>query len=231
MINHELQAFERCPLRFPIGTILDPYRWLNDPEAEETQVYVYEKQNEIFKPFLDSWEQPMQNQDVLYVQNSLEDEPKVFLDPTALSKDGTIALPKWIGLNQAEGEGRQHRRGLPGDAPTHQVTASWAKDNIGFFYARYPVVDGKVDGSETVANENQKLYFPRGGDSQGKDVLIVEFPEEPSWRSMPEVSKQVGIFRQHHSKVGLCEGVHQVRLHYQRGKHVLIQPCGHNGHI
>lgn len=219
-------------------TIPDPYRWLEDPDAEETQAYV-EKQNEISKPFLDSceqwkilnekltkrWNYPkyscpfkhgsryfffmntgLQNQDVLYVQNSLEDEPKVFLDPNALSKDGTIALVGSrfsddgslfaYGLSQSGSDWTKlkvRNVSTGEDFPetlehTKFVTASWAKDNKGFFYARYPVVDGKADGSETAANENQKLYFHRVGDSQDKDVLIAEFPEEPSWRLMPEVS-------------------------------------------
>lgn len=218
--------------------IPDPYRWLEDPDSEETQAYV-EKQNKISQPFLETcdewkklnekltkrWNYPkyscpfkhgnryfffmntgLQNQDVLYVQNSLEDEPKVFLDPNSLSKDGTIAL---VGSRFSD-DGNLFAYGLSQsgsdwtklkvrdvntgeDYPetlehTKFVTASWTKDNKGFFYARYPVVEGKADGSETAANENQKLYYHRIGDAQDKDVLIAEFPEEPSWRLMPEVS-------------------------------------------
>lgn len=50
------------------------------------------------------------------------------------------------------------------------------------YFQRYPDQDGKTDGSETVKNENQKLYYHRIGDPQEKDVLVVEFPENPSWR-------------------------------------------------
>ncbi|XP_035781675.1 prolyl endopeptidase-like [Anopheles albimanus] len=218
--------------------IADPYRWLEDPDSEETREYV-ERQNQISKPFLDTcpewkklneklrkrWNYPkyscpfkhgnkyfffmntgLQNQDVLYVQDSLKGEPKVFLDPNTLSTDGTIAL---VGSRFSD-DGKLYAYGLSQsgsdwtklkirnvetgeDFPetiehTKFVTASWTKDNKGFFYARYPVVDGKADGSETAANENQKLYYHRVGDSQDKDVLIAEFPEEPSWRLMPEVS-------------------------------------------
>ncbi|XP_058818657.1 prolyl endopeptidase isoform X2 [Topomyia yanbarensis] len=218
--------------------IADPYRWLEDPDSEETQAYV-EKQNKISQPFLEGcdewkklnekltkrWNYPkyscpfkhgnryffymntgLQNQDVLYVQNSLEDEPKVFLDPNLLSKDGTTALVGSrfsddgnlfaYGLSQSGSDWTKLRMrdvNTGVDFPEvlehcKFVTASWTKDNKGFFYARYPVAEGKADGSETAANENQKLYYHVVGESQDKDVLIAEFPEEPSWRLTPEVS-------------------------------------------
>ncbi|XP_058448313.1 prolyl endopeptidase isoform X2 [Malaya genurostris] len=218
--------------------ISDPYRWLEDPDSEETQDYV-KNQNKISQPFLEDcdewkklnqkltkrWNYPkyscpfkhgnryfffmntgLQNQDVLYVQNSLDDEPKVFLDPNTLSKDGTIALVGSrfsddgnlfaYGLSQSGSDWTTLKvrdvntgKDFP-EVLEHMkfVTASWTKDNKGFFYSRYPVVEGKADGSETAANENQKLYYHRVGESQDKDVLIAEFPEEPSWRLQTNVS-------------------------------------------
>ena len=50
------------------------------------------------------------------------------------------------------------------------------------FSQRYPDQEGKTDGSETVMNENQKLYYHRVGETQDKDILVAEFPENPSWR-------------------------------------------------
>lgn len=47
---------------------------------------------------------------------------------------------------------------------------------------------GKTDGSETLKNENQKLYYHRVGEKQSQDVLVAEFPENPSWRMAVQVT-------------------------------------------
>lgn len=46
----------------------------------------------------------------------------------------------------------------------------------------YPTQDGKTDGSETVMNENQKMYYHRVGEPQEKDVRVVEFLDKPNYR-------------------------------------------------
>lgn len=47
---------------------------------------------------------------------------------------------------------------------------------------------GKTDGSETLKNQNQKLYYHRVGAQQSDDILVAEFPENPSWRMAVQVS-------------------------------------------
>lgn len=41
--------------------------------------------------------------------------------------------------------------------------------------------EGKVDGSETVSNEYQKLYYHRLGTEQTNDVIVAEF-DDPHYR-------------------------------------------------
>ncbi|XP_055907432.1 prolyl endopeptidase [Eupeodes corollae] len=212
--------------------VKDVYRWLEDPDAAETQAYV-DAQNKISQPFLENceqwqkintkltklWNYPkygipakhgdfyyfhknsgLQNQSVLYQQETLSSEPKVFLDPNALSADGTIALSQ----TSFSDDGKYFAYGLSESGSdwikikTRDVATckdfdevlekvkfssiAWTKDNKGFFYGRYPDQAGKTDGSETQQNENQKLYYHRIGEPQEKDVLCAEFPEQPSWR-------------------------------------------------
>lgn len=149
----------------------------------------------------------LQNQNVLYVQKSLNDEPSVFLDPNLLSEDGTIALVdsrfsddgKLFAYRLSE-SGSDWTKIKVRNVETGQdfsetlvhnkfAPCAWTLDNKGFFYVRYPANSSeKADGSETAANDNQKLYYHRVGDDQSKDVLVVEFPEEPKWRYQAEVS-------------------------------------------
>ena len=115
------------------GTLVaDPYRWLEDPDSEETRTWI-EAQNQVTFGYLSEiptrekikqrltklWDYEkygipfkegeslqdgsteryfyfkndgLQNQSVFYTLKTLEDQPKVLLDPNKLSEDGTVAL-------------------------------------------------------------------------------------------------------------------------------------------
>src|SRR5688500_14886947 len=70
------------------------------PEREKikkrlTELWDYEKYGSPFKAggrYYFQKNEGLQNQSVLYVQESLADEPRVLIDPNAWSKDGTVAL-------------------------------------------------------------------------------------------------------------------------------------------
>jgi prolyl oligopeptidase len=135
----------------------------------------------------------LQNQSILYVQDSLKAEPKVFLDPNKLSTDGTVALTslsfskdgKYVAYSVSR-SGSDWREIYVMDTATRTLLddhiewakfsgASWQGD--GFYYSAY---DAPAKGAEfSGKNENHKIYYHKVGTPQVKDELIYENKNHP----------------------------------------------------
>jgi prolyl oligopeptidase len=97
----------------------------------------------------------LQNQNVLYVMESLDAKPRLLLDPNTLSEDGTVALTSfaisedghWLAYaTSASGSDwlTWHIRNVETGKDLGEVigwskfsTAAWMPDNSGFYYSRY----------------------------------------------------------------------------------------------
>ncbi len=135
----------------------------------------------------------MQNQSVLYVQEGLQAEPRVLLDPNKLSEDGTVALASLSVSNDARYLAYSIARAgsdwneifvldiasgktLPDHIKWVKFSGMAWKGN-GFYYSRY---DAPAAGSElSNKNENQKVFYHRLGDDPANDVLVWSDPEHP----------------------------------------------------
>ncbi len=147
----------------------------------------------------------LQNQDVLYVMDSLEGEARLLLDPNTLSTDGTVALTGWsvskdgrwlayatsaAGSDWLRWQVRSVDRGQDLEDVIEWSKfsgAAWLPNGSGFFYARY---DAPQEGEEFAqANYFQKLYFHRLGDPQSADRLVYERPDQKEWGFDASVSE------------------------------------------
>ncbi|XP_038979769.1 prolyl endopeptidase-like [Phoenix dactylifera] len=220
----------------------DPYRWLENPDAEEVKQFV-EKQvaltdsvlaecgerERLRRQITTLFDHPrydtpfkrggkyfffhntgLQAQSVLYVQNDLDAEVEVLLDPNGLSEDGTVAL----NISSVSKDGKYLAYGLSAsgsDWVTVKVmrvddkkpepdtiswvkfcSVSWTNDAKGFFYSRYPAPkeDGELDaGTETNINLNHQLYYHFLGTDQSEDILCWKDPEHPKYTFGAQVTE------------------------------------------
>jgi prolyl oligopeptidase len=164
------------------------------------ELWNYEKTDPPFKRggrYFFTRKDGLQNQSVLYWIESLEDDPKVLLDPNLLSEDGTVALTDYAvsddgkllayGLSTAGSDWQEWRvREVDGgrDLDDHLEwvkfsEASWTPDSQGFYYSRYDEPEG---GSEFKgANYYHKLYYHRVGTPQTADELVYARPDQKEW--------------------------------------------------
>ena len=183
------------------------------PEREKikqrlTQLWDYEKYSSPFKAggrYYFFKNDGLQNQSVLYVHDTLADEPSVLIDPNAWSKDGTVALGgmafsddgKYVCYSVSEAGSDWNtwytmeiasRTVLPEKLKWSKFSgAAWTRDGKGYFYCRYPEPqEGEAFQS---LNLNQKVYYHRAGSDQSDDVLVYERPDEPEWGFGADVSE------------------------------------------
>lgn len=183
------------------------------PEREEirkrlTELWNYERYSSPTKMggyYFFTKNDGLQNQAVLYVQNSLDGEPRVLLDPNTWSKDGTVALSglsishdgKRLAYGQSEaGSDWQMWRILNVDSAKTQpdelkwikfTSIAWTLDNKGFFYSRF---DEPAAGQQFQSlNLNQKVFYHRLRTAQADDVLVYKRPDQPEWGFQSHVSE------------------------------------------
>ncbi len=139
----------------------------------------------------------LQNQSVIYVQERLDGEPRILLDPNTLSRDGTVALSGSAvspdgryfayALSEAGSDWKRWKvreiatgRDLPDLIRWVKFSnVSWSADGRGFYYSRYD--EPRDEAQLKAVNYNQKLYYHRLGDPQARDRLIYARPDHKEW--------------------------------------------------
>jgi prolyl oligopeptidase len=143
----------------------------------------------------------LQNQDVLYVMASPEDEGRVLLDPNLLSEDGTVALSGLVVTDDGSllayatsGAGSDWMTWRVRDVATgvdrpdlvewsKYGDAAWRSDGTGFYYS---AVDRPAEGEEYTGQVGLvRIFFHSLGSPQQDDPIVFEAPDEPEW--LPEV--------------------------------------------
>ena len=147
----------------------------------------------------------LQNQNVLYVMETLNADPRVLLDPNALSEDGTVALSSfaisedgnWLAY-ATSASGSDWLTWRVRDVDTREdlddviewskfSEAAWVPDGSGFYYSRY---DAPTQGAEFEStNYNQKVFFHKLNTEQDSDELIYARPDKKEWGFQPSVTE------------------------------------------
>jgi prolyl oligopeptidase len=144
-----------------------------------------------------SYNNGLQNQNVIYTQADLDVEPELLIDPNSWSDDGTVALASYFpspdGRHVAylvQDGGSDWRTARITEVDSRRVLddnlewlkftgLSWSKDGSGFYYSRYPAVESEAKFQSL--NMNQAVYFHRLGTPMSDDALIYAQPDNPEW--------------------------------------------------
>ncbi|HYT89083.1 MAG TPA: prolyl oligopeptidase family serine peptidase, partial [Gemmataceae bacterium] len=173
-----------------------------------TDLWNYEKYSAPFKAgsrYFFYKNDGLQNQNVLYWQESLQAPAKVLIDPNTWSKDGTIALSgqsvsddgKLLAFGKSEA-GSDWSKWYVMDVASGKIladelrwvkftSADWTTDNQGFFYTRYPEPEKGKEFQGLVFNG--KLCYHKVGTPQTEDAIVYERPDHKEWGFASDVSE------------------------------------------
>ena len=144
-----------------------------------------------------SYNNGLQNQNVIMMQNSLDADAELLIDPNTWSDDGTIALAGYylskdgshLAYTIQDGGSDWREAGvievesgevLPDHLEWLKFTGlSWAADGSGFYYSRYPATSAEEKYQSL--NRNMTVYFHRLGTSQDEDTVVYARPDHPDW--------------------------------------------------
>lgn len=215
--------------------VADPYRWLEDANAEETRAWVAAQNAQSLSYFQAVHDRPsiltrltelmnyprftapvrkngryffshnpgLQNQATLCMQQSLEGQPTVLLDPNLLSTDGTVALitqayshdgtllAYGVSASGSDWQEVKIRRVATGEDYPEVIrwcrftSVAWKHDSSGFYYDRFP-----QPGSVPAEDQNNycRVYWHQLGTAQEEDPLIYERPDAKEWGFSPSIS-------------------------------------------
>lgn len=171
-----------------------------------TQIWNYPKYSVPIKRgehYFFTYNSGLQNQAVLYGQESLQSEPRQILDPNTFSEDGTAALTTstfskdgsllTYGISYSGSDWQElHVRRVSDLTDYHEVirwcrfsSIAWKHDNSGFYYNRLPEPG-------TVPEEDQsnysRVYWHAINTPQEQDVLIYERPDFKELSFSPSIT-------------------------------------------
>jgi prolyl oligopeptidase len=173
-----------------------------------TDLWNYEKYSAPFKAggrYFFTKNDGLQNQSVLYTQDSLDGEPRVLLDPNTWSKDGTVAIAdrsvsddgKYLAYGKAESGSDwvtwrvldvASGKPLADELKWTKFTgAEWTPDGKGFFYSRYE--EPKKGETFQGLVFNPRLCYHRVGTAQADDVIVYRRPDHKEWGFMTSVTE------------------------------------------
>lgn len=161
-----------------------------------TKLWNHEKYSAPFKAgkhYFYSKNNGLQNQNVLYIADSINDKGRVFFDPNKLREDGTAALTGssfsndgslWAygiavsGSDKTEWHIRDVETGqdlVDTLSPNRYGNVSWLADNSGFYYGRFLEETGK---NGQVQHVYENVWFHRLSTDQSEDFLVYQPPAD-----------------------------------------------------